>query len=175
MLTGPGIVAERQAGRLVIEPFDPAHVNPNSYDVRLAPELLVYERRELRVGEDNPTYKVVIPPEGYRLLPVTVYLASTVEWTETHAPWTPMLNGKSSLGRLGVMVHATAGFGDVGFKGKWTLELHVVQPVIIMPGIRIAQICYFRTEGREQTYAGRYQDQQGAAPYRPEPVVSNPD
>lgn len=168
MLTGPGILAEIKAGRLVVEPFDPACVNPNSYDVKLSPELLIYERRELRVGVDNPTLPLLVPAEGLRLLPGQLYLARTVEWTETHPPWMPRLEGKSSLGRLGISVHATAGFGDVGFKGHWTLEISVVQPVIILPHIRIAQVCYFRTEGPVQLYDGRYQDQHNVEPYRPD-------
>ncbi len=84
---------------------------------------------------------MIIPDEGLVLQPGIVYLASTVEYTET-LKHVPILMGKSSLGRLGLFVHVTAGFGDVGFKGHWTLELVCVQPLKIYPGMKIAQITY---------------------------------
>ena len=84
---------------------------------------------------------MIIPDEGMILQPGILYLASTVEYTET-LRHVPIIQGKSSLGRLGLFVHITAGFGDVNFKGHWTLELAVIQPVKIYPGMKIAQICY---------------------------------
>ncbi len=80
-------------------------------------------------------------PEGLILQPNVIYLASTVEYTET-LRHVPVIQGKSSLGRLGLFVHVTAGFGDVGFKGHWTLELIAVQRIKIYPGMKIAQIVY---------------------------------
>lgn len=177
MLTGPGILEQMQQGRIRIDPFDAACLNPNSYDLHLADELLTYNliadaMQELRercliVGKQNSTYRFSIPPHGFVLQPGELYLAHTVEFTETLYPWAPQINGKSSLGRLGLNVHQTAGFGDVGFRGTWTLELTVVHPMRVFAGIRVCQIAYTRSEGPEQAYAGRYQDQRKPTEYIP--------
>ena len=159
MLTGPGIVREIKSGKIVIDPFDPDCVNPNSYDLHLGRTLLIYSNSELFVGTDNPATKVEIGSNGFRLEPGTLYLGTTLEWTETHAPWAPSISGKSSLGRLGLNIHATAGFGDVGFCGEWTMELFVIQPLTVHVGMRVCQIVYHRTEGEIQKYNGRYQNQ----------------
>ena len=82
-----------------------------------------------------------IPKEGFILEPGVLYLARTMEYTETHK-FVPMLEGRSSVGRLGISIHSTAGFGDIGFCGYWTLEISCVQPVRIYPGVEICQIYY---------------------------------
>ena len=82
-----------------------------------------------------------IPEEGFILEPGVLYLARTMEYTETHK-FVPMLEGRSSVGRLGISIHSTAGFGDIGFCGYWTLEISCVQPVRIYPGVEICQIYY---------------------------------
>lgn len=117
---------------------------------------------------DNPTNDVVIPESGFVLEPLGLYLGSTVEYTETHYPWIPQLEGKSSLARLGLSIHSTAGFGDHGFCGQWTLELSVVEPVRIYPGMRICQICYHRAEGDPMPYKGKYAGQWGITPHKPD-------
>ena len=82
-----------------------------------------------------------IPADGMVLKPDQLYLGRTTERTETHN-LVPMIEGRSSIGRLGLFVHVTAGFGDVGFCGYWTLEMFAVQPVRIYPGVPICQIFY---------------------------------
>jgi dCTP deaminase len=144
-----------------IEPFDPAQVGPNSYDLRLSPDLLVYAYAdELDVRHEHPTEPLTIPSAGFRLMPGTLYLASTVEWTETHG-LVPFIEGRSSIGRLGISVHATAGFGDDGFAGRWTLEISCVHPVRVYAGMRVCQIGYETIVGERRPYRGRYQRQQG--------------
>ncbi len=91
--------------------------------------------------EKNPTAQLVIPKEGLLLQPGRVYLARTVERTFTDK-YVPMLEGRSSVGRLGISVHVTAGFGDIGFNGHWTLEITVEQPTVIYPDVEICQIYY---------------------------------
>ena len=108
--------------------------------------------------EDNPATKIVIPEEGLVLESKKLYLGRTMEYTETQN-LVPMLEGRSSVGRLGLFVHITAGFGDVGFKGYWTLEIFCVQPIKIYPSIEICQIFYHSVEGDYTPYqSGKYQD-----------------
>jgi dCTP deaminase len=168
-LTGPEIGRRVAAGTLGISGFQETRLNPNSYNLTLAPRLLVYRprrwwtpwRRPLVWGRTNPPdAQVVIPPRGYRLRPGWFYLGSTIEWTDTQG-LAPSLNGRSTGGRLSLHIHATAGFGDNGFRGTWTLEIYCLLPVVVFPGIEIGQISYEVLLGEESSYQGHYQDQEG--------------
>lgn len=141
ILTDKTISDEISEGNIVIEPFNPINLGTNSYDLTLSNTLVLYTNRVLDVRKKNLSAPMIIPEKGLILQPGIIYLASTVEYTETNKH-VPVIQGKSSLGRLGLFIHVTAGFGDVGFKGHWTLELLVVQPLKIYPGMKIAQICY---------------------------------
>lgn len=164
ILTGKEIGRQQELGGLHIEPFNPEQINPNSYNLRLADALLIYDRTELDAAKPIGTWEVPIPPEGLVLDPGIIYLGRTVERTETR-DFVPMLEGRSSVGRLGLMVHITAGFGDIGFKGYWTLELHCVQPVRIYAGMEICQIYYHTAMGGVTPYSdGKYQDNHGIQP-----------
>ena len=145
-------------GDIVIEPFDPEALGTNSYDVHLGKYLAVYEELELDAKKHNKTRGIAIPPEGYVIEPGTIYLGVTKEYTETHH-CVPFLEGKSSVGRLGIDIHATAGKGDVGFCNHWTLELSCVQPVRIYAGMPIGQLIYFAVEGSIRNY---YNKKRGA-------------
>lgn len=160
ILTGPEI-RQQQGHGLLIEPFNPEQLNPNSYNLKLADELVVYDRTVLDAKYDNPSAHLTIPEEGIVLQPNRLYLGRTEEYTETH-DYVPMLEGRSSIGRLGLMIHVTAGFGDVGFRGYWTLELHAIQPVRIYPGMEICQIYYHTIKGEKTPYnSGKYQNNNG--------------
>lgn len=203
ILSGREIVKQIELGNIVIDPFDPSFVGPNSVDVRLGPKLLryrkVYEQNEQGGSwlfhPDHPEhllrdsksgrcttstrldYPVLIdsklPPEvvevpledfgGWILEPRVLYLGETAEWTETKG-FVPYIDGRSSLGRLGVFCHATAGRGDNGFRGRFTLELSVVEAVILYPGDRWFQLTYHTVEGEHSLYSGRYQDDEGPEP-----------
>ena len=146
---------------IIIDPFDKANLNPNSYNLSLHNELLVYSNDLLDMREDNKTQKIFIPPEGLVLQPGRLYLGRTSEYTRTEN-FIPMLEGRSSIGRLGICIHVTAGFGDIGFAGYWTLELFCVQPVKIYSGVRIAQIYYHTVKGPYEKYTnGKYQHNTG--------------
>lgn len=146
---------------IIIDPFDDSCVNPNSYNLSLHNELLVYENMPLDMKVDNPVTHITIPEEGLELQPNTLYLGRTVEYTKT-VGYVPMLEGRSSVGRLGLFIHVTAGFGDVGFEGYWTLELHCIHPVIIYPFIEICQIFYHTIEGEYDLYhSKKYQKNTG--------------
>ncbi len=148
----------RQLGtNIVIDPFEPARLNPNSYNLTLHDELMVYEEVVLDMRKANRVRRLRIPPEGLVLQPQQLYLGRTVERTETHN-LVPMIEGRSSIGRLGLFVHVTAGFGDVGFCGFWTLEMFAVQPVRIYAGVAICQIFYHDIHGSFTEYASdKYQ------------------
>lgn len=153
---------ERQLGKSIfIEPFDRNQLNPNSYNLRLHNELLVYDDPKLDMRKENSSSRVTIPESGLLLEPNRLYLGRTVEHTATDG-YVPMLEGRSSIGRLGLFVHITAGFGDVGFRGFWTLEIFCVQPVRIYAGVQICQIFYHTIEGEYDSYSGgKYQDNRG--------------
>jgi len=156
ILSGHEIQA--QLGRnIVIDPFDPARLNPNSYNLTLHDELIVYEEVVLDMGKSNRHRRIKIPAEGLVLSPNQLYLGRTAERTETYN-LVPMIEGRSSIGRLGLFVHVTAGFGDVGFCGYWTLEMFAVQPVRIYAGVAICQIIYHDLRGSFTAYqSNKYQ------------------
>ena len=150
---------QRHIGKeIIIEPFDQSRVNPNSYNLTLHNELLVYENHELDMKKLNPTKRITIPVEGLVLEPNRLYLGRTNEFTKTEG-FVPMLEGRSSTGRLGLFIHVTAGFGDVGFAGYWTLEIFCIQPIRIYPNAEICQIYYHSIEGDYEPYkSGKYQN-----------------
>jgi len=148
----------------VIDPFTPERLNPNSYNLTLHDELLTYEEVVLDMAEPNRTRRIKIHKEGLVLTPQKLYLGRTAERTETHN-FVPMIEGRSSVGRLGLFVHVTAGFGDVGFSGYWTLEMFAVQPIRIYPGIQICQIFYHQIEGDVREYCSdKYQHNRDIQP-----------
>jgi dCTP deaminase len=146
---------------ITIEPFDEKRLNPNSYNLRLYPELMVYEQPVLDMKANNKANTIIIPESGLLLEPNKLYLGRTVEHTST-LNYVPMLEGRSSIGRLGMFIHVTAGFGDVGFSGFWTLEIFVIHPLIIYPDVEICQIYYHSLQGDYDLYkSGKYQNNKG--------------
>jgi len=153
ILTDKKILREMEQGRIVITPFDEKFLGTNSYDVHLGRHLATYRNDILDAKVANEVDYFDIPDDGIILLPHRLYLGVTEEYTETHAH-VPFLEGKSSVGRLGVDIHATAGKGDVGFCNTWTLEISVKQPVRIYPGMPIGQLIYFEISGEVGTPYG---------------------
>jgi dCTP deaminase len=150
-------IRERLGSDIILDPYDPSQLNANSYDLLLHDELLVYEEVVLDVKQPNRYRRLQIPKDGLILSPSQLYLGRTVERTETHQ-LVPMLEGRSSLARLGLFVHVSSGFGDVGFCGYWTLEMFAVQPIRIYPGIRICQILYHEVSESVREYTSdKYQ------------------
>lgn len=154
-------IAEEQGTGIKITPFNEGQVNPNSYNLRLSNELAYYEDDVLDMKKKPTLKSIQIPEEGYLLEPGKLYLGRTVEYTETDK-YVPMLEGRSSIGRLGLYIHVTAGFGDVGFSGYWTLEMHCLQPIRIYPNVEICQIYYHTINGEYDLYSsGKYANNQG--------------
>lgn len=154
-------VKEQLGKEIIIKPYSEKQLNPNSYNLKLHNELLVYDEEVLDMKKENKASKIIIPEEGIVLQPRKLYLGRTMEYTETDR-YVPMLEGRSSIGRLGLFIHVTAGFGDVGFKGYWTLEIFCVQPIRIYPGVEICQIYYHDIDGEYDKYSsGKYQNNSG--------------
>jgi dCTP deaminase len=146
ILSDKEILNEIEKKTILIEPFRMENLGTNSYDVHLGKYLSIYENDILDSKTHNKIKTFEIPEEGYVLLPSKLYLGVTEEYTETFRH-VPFLEGKSSVGRLGIDIHATAGKGDAGFCNTWTLEISVKQPVRVYAGMPIGQLIYFEIKG----------------------------
>lgn len=151
ILSDKEILEEIEKGNIVIEPYDRKALGTNSYDVHLGKHLATYKDDVLDAKKHNEIEHFEIGEEGFVLQPGTLYLGVTLEYTETHAH-VPFLEGKSSTGRLGIDIHATAGKGDVGFCNTWTLEISVAQPVRVYAGMPVGQLIYFEVQGGIENY-----------------------
>lgn len=160
ILTDQEILKLIEEKAIVIEPFNPKALGTNSYDVHLGKTLAVYTSDVLDAKSHNKIEHFEIPPEGYVLQPDQFYLGVTQEYTETHKH-VPFLEGKSSIGRLGIDIHATAGKGDVGFCNYWTLEISVKKPVRVYAGMPVGQLIYFEIKGD----VNNYYNKKGSAKY----------
>lgn len=140
ILTGRAIQAAIECGDIRIAPFKSEQVNPNSYDVTLGNEFIEYTSTVLDVAKDN-AYRKHTRTTGERifLLPHSMILAHTVEriWSEKYVP---IVDGKSSIGRLFTFIHVTAGYGELGFDDQYTLEIYNVPAIFLYAGMRIAQV-----------------------------------
>ena len=164
ILSGLEIEKQVEAGNIVITPFSKNRVNPNSYNLRLHNELFVYTDPVLDMKKLPQGETITIPETGLLLEPGKLYLGRTYEYTQTKC-FVPMLEGRSSIGRLGLYIHVTAGFGDVGFAGYWTLEIQCVQSIVIYPMVEVCQIYYHTVEGEWAPYvSGKYQNNSGIQP-----------
>jgi len=170
ILSDKEILRSLESKEIIIEPYDRSCLGTNSYDVHLSKFLATYDAEILDSKKHNTISELLIPKEGFVIRPGTLYLGSTVEYTETHNS-VPFLEGKSSVGRLGIDIHATAGKGDVGFCNHWTLEISCVHPVRVYPGMPIGQLIYFKVDGDIQNYYNK----KASAKYNsktPKPVES---
>lgn len=170
ILADSQILEAMAKGLIKVDPYRPECLGSNSYDVHLGATLGLYVDDVLDAKKHNTIEFFTIPPEGFVLQPTEFYLGVTEEYTETHAH-VPFLEGKSSVGRLGIDIHATAGKGDVGFCNFWTLEISVKKPVRVYPGMPVGQLIYFEVQGAVNTAYNA----KGSAKYNtlaPKPVES---
>ncbi|MFG2075392.1 dCTP deaminase [Nonomuraea maritima] len=180
LLSDRDILAEIEAGRLALDPFDPEMIQPSSIDVRLDRFFRVFENHRyphIDPAEEQPDLTRLVEPRGdepFILHPGEFVLASTYEVVSLPDDLASRLEGKSSLGRLGLLTHSTAGFIDPGFSGHVTLELSNVAtlPIKLWPGMKIGQLCVFRLSSPAESpygsskYGSRYQNQRGPTPSR---------
>lgn len=146
ILSDTEILKEIDNGSIIIDPFDRKKLGSNSYDVHLDKNLVIYENEVLDARKRNKVKEIEIPNDGLVLEPNTLYLGNTVEYTET-LKHVPLIEGKSSIGRLGINIHASAGLGDVGFKGTWTLDITTTHKIKVYPNMPVGQLFYFKLCG----------------------------
>ncbi len=167
ILSDQRILEEIEKETIKIQPYNREFLGSNSYDVHLSKHLATYKDQTLDAKKHNEIKHFEIPDEGFVLLPGELYLGVTEEYTETH-DHVPFLEGKSSTGRLGIDIHATAGKGDVGFCGNWTLEISCKIPVRIYKGMPIGQLIYFPVDGEvEVKYNSKKDAKYSGQPDRP--------
>ena len=180
LLSDKDIRAQIESGRVVIDPYDPAMIQPSSIDVRLDRFFRVFENHKyphIDPSVEQPDLTRLVEPDGddpFILHPGEFVLASTYEVITLPDDVASRLEGKSSLGRLGLLTHSTAGFIDPGFSGHVTLELSNVAtlPIKLFPGMKIGQLCLFRLSSPaehpygSEKYGSRYQGQRGPTPSR---------
>jgi dCTP deaminase len=180
LLSDRDILSELDAKRVQLDPFDAAMVQPSSVDVRLDRFFRVFENHRyphIDPSEEQPDLTRLVEPDGdepFILHPGEFVLGSTYELVTLPDDVAARLEGKSSLGRLGLLTHSTAGFIDPGFSGHVTLELSNVAtlPIKLWPGMKIGQLCFFRLSSPAEhpygssKYGSRYQGQRGPTPSR---------
>ena len=149
MLSGEEILKQIEAGNIVIEPFDREKLNPNSYNLTVGDEVMVYVEAVLDFKKPSKPRIIPIPDDGLILMPNNLYLAGTLEYTETNN-FIPQISGRSSIGRIGLAVHMGASLGENGYKGKWTFSISVSMPVKIHKGMTLGQIYYFPVVGSDE-------------------------
>lgn len=160
ILTGQEILKNAQEKKIIIDPFDETHLNPNSYNFTLENKLLVYKNFVLDAKTENEVEEITIPESGYTLANNVVYLGCTKEVIGSEH-FVSIIRGRSSIGRLGLFVNITSDLIDVGSIGQITLQLTAVQPVIVYPGMQIGQVTFWKTLGEVEQYRGRYQNCKG--------------
>ena len=175
LLSDRDIKAELDAGRIGLEPLDPAMIQPSSIDVRLDGLFRLFDNHKyayIDPAEDQPELTHLVetkPDEPFILHPGEFVLGATFEQVTLPDNVAARLEGKSSLGRLGLLTHSTAGFIDPGFSGHVTLELSNVAtlPIKLWPGMKIGQLCFFQLSSPAENpygssiYGSRYQGQRG--------------
>jgi dCTP deaminase len=160
ILTGKKIQEKVLQKEIIIDPFYPAQINPNSYDFRLGKTLRIYKDYVLDPKKENETELIEIPREGTVLEPGLLYLGHTEEVMGSDF-YVPIIRGRSSVGRVGLFIHITADLIDIGSVNQWTLQLHCVQPIRIYAGMLIGQVTFWKVEGEIIPYKGKYQGSRG--------------
>ncbi len=161
ILTGEEIRKQVSLGKIYIEPFFKENLNPNSYNFRLGDKLKIYTEKVLDSAKNNAFKEITIPKEGLVLEPNKLYLGNTIEEIGSDF-FVPIMQARSSFGRLGLYIYLNSGFGDLGFKRRWTLELEVVQPLKIYPNMEVGQISFWEARGKIILYKGKYKDSIGS-------------
>ena len=157
ILTGPEIEKEMLNGNIVIDPFTSGQLNPNSYNFCLGRSFKVYEDFPLDPKVMNKCKDIVLPDDGYVLSPRKLYLGCTVEVLGSKS-YAPTFAARSSVARLGLFINLSACLGDIGYVGRWTLQLYSIHPLRVYPGMAIGQMMWWKPEGEIVQYKGKYQN-----------------
>jgi len=165
ILTGPEIARRRAAGEIVISPFSEKNLNPNSYNFCLHPTMTIYSEGVIDPRHAHPTEQIVIGEDGYVLEPRRLYLAATLEELGGEY-FVPTYAARSSVARLGLFINLSAPLGDIGFIGRWTIQLFALHPTRVYAGMQIGQMMFWKVAGEIDLYRGKYQGAEGAVASR---------
>jgi deoxycytidine triphosphate deaminase len=160
ILTGSEIKRQVKLNRIHIFPFIEENLNPNSYNFRLGNKLKVYKNKFLDSAKENEFEEITIPEEGFILEPDQLYLGHTIEEMGSDF-FAPIMQARSSVGRLGLYIYLNSGLGDIGFKKQWTLELHSIHRLKVYPGMKVGQMLFWKPLGKINLYKGKYKDSIG--------------
>jgi dCTP deaminase len=160
ILTGSEIERSVARGDIVISPFRSEKVNPNSYNFRLDSTLRVYREGVIDIKREHPTHELEIGPEGFVLEPLRLYLACTIEKMGS-TKYVPTYAARSSVARLGMFINLSAPLGDIGFVGRWTIQLFAINRVRVYAGMDIGQMMFWCVRGDIELYDGKYQGANG--------------
>lgn len=160
ILTGKEIKKQVNSGKIHIRPFIEENLNPNSYNFRLGNKLKIYTEKILDSAKQNKFIEITIPEEGFILEPNKLYLGHTIEEMGSNF-FAPIMQARSSVGRLGLYIYLNSGLGDIGFKKQWTLELQAIHPLRVYPGMKVGQMLFWKPQGEITLYDGKYKDSIG--------------
>ena len=159
ILTGNEITKRVKQEEIVISPFLKENVNPNSYNFRLGTRMKVYKNDLIDPAKENPVETITIGG-SYILQPRKLYLAETIEKMGS-SHFVPTYAARSSVARMGMFINLSAPLGDIGFIGKWTIQLYCIHPVKVYAGMNIGQMMFWHTSGEIELYNGKYQAASG--------------
>lgn len=160
ILTGSEIEKQVNLGKIHISPFNSGDLNPNSYNFRLGGRLKIYAKKILDPAKKNDFKEIMIPKQGFILRPNKLYLGHTVEEMGSDY-YVPIMQARSSVGRLGLYIYLNSGLGDLGFKKQWTLELHSIHPLRVYSGMKVGQMLFWKPKGKIILYDGKYKNAKG--------------
>lgn len=160
ILTGNEIRNQVELGKIHISPFSAENLNPNSYNFRLGNRIKIYTGKMLDPAKENKYKETIIPNEGLVLQPNQLYLGHTIEEMGSDF-FVPIMQARSSVGRLGLYIYLNSGLGDLGFKRQWTLELHTIHPLRVYPRMKVGQMLFWKPLGKITLYQGKYNKSTG--------------
>ena len=160
ILTGNEITKRVTNQEIIISPFLKENINPNSYNFRLGRTMKVYKNELIDSAKVNPVDTLTIGDEGFLLEPRKLYLAETIETLGSNH-FVPTYAARSSVARMGMFINLSAPLGDIGFIGKWTIQLFCIHPVKVYFGMNIGQMMFWHTSGKIELYKGKYQAANG--------------
>lgn len=160
ILTGKEIEKRVNSKEIIVSPFLKENVNPNSYNFRLGRKLKVYKNDLIDPAKENPIDEITLGDDGLLLQPRTLYLAETIEIMGSEH-FVPTYAARSSVARMGMFINLSAPLGDIGFVGKWTIQLFCIHPVKVYYGMDIGQMMFWHTSGEVELYDGKYQNADG--------------
>ncbi|AYP23492.1 MULTISPECIES: dCTP deaminase [Pantoea] len=160
ILTGKEIEKRVKSEEIIISPFLPENINPNSYNFRLGRSMKVYRNEVIDPAQENPVDTITLGDDGYILQPRKLYLAETIEVIGSTC-FVPTYAARSSVARMGMFINLSAPLGDIGFIGRWTIQLYSILPIKVYYGMNIGQMMFWHTSGEIELYNGKYQSAEG--------------